>query len=44
MLKEVAADIVMGESKERAERLAAKKIHGKFFREVKEVADERSWQ
>lgn len=53
MLKEVAADIVMGESKveykkrvekERAERLAAKKLHGKFFREVKEVADERSWQ
>ena len=53
MLKEVAADIVMGESKveykkrvekEQAERLTAKKLHGKVFREVKEVADERLWQ
>jgi hypothetical protein len=28
----------------RAERLMEKKLHGKFFNEVKDVADERSWQ
>ena len=30
--------------RERYERLIEKKLHGKFFREVKDVADERSWQ
>ena len=30
--------------KERKERLGEKKVHGKFFREVAEVADPRSWQ
>ena len=53
MLKVVAEDLVLGESKgeykkrmekERSERLMGKKLHGKFFREVKNVADERSWQ
>ena len=29
---------------QRKERLLEKKLHGKFFREVKEVADEKSWQ
>ena len=53
MLKVVAEDCVEGESKvdykkrmerERYERLIEKKLHGKFFREVKDVADERLWQ
>ena len=53
MLKVVAEDLVMGESKdeyrkrmerERSERLMEKKLHGQFFNKVKEVADERTWQ
>ena len=28
----------------RSERLVAKKLHGKFFKETKDVADEKSWQ
>ena len=30
--------------KERVGRLTEKDLHGKFFRDVKEVADDRSWQ
>ena len=53
MLKVVAEDLVMGESKdayrkrvekERSEWLIGKKLHGKFFNEAKNVADDRSWQ
>ena len=53
MLKVVADGMVPGESKvdykvrmerERLERLKAKKLHGKFFNETEQVADERSWQ
>ena len=54
MLKVVAENLpVQGEpkadykkriGKERSERLMEKKLHGKFFNQVKEVADERTWQ
>ena len=54
MLKVVAEEMALGESKleygkrmarERSERLRAKKLHGKFFNEIEQVADkERSWQ
>ena len=53
MLKVVANGMVPGESKvdyrlrlerERSERLREKTLHGKFFNETGEVADERSWQ
>ena len=53
MLKVVASEVEVGESKleylkrvdqERAEELAGKKLHGKFFEDVAEVADGRSWQ
>ena len=53
MLKVVAENLVLNESKveygkrlakERDGRLKAKKLHGKFFNEVKDVADGRSWQ
>ena len=54
MLKVVAENWKKGEEtqeeykkrmdKERKERLGEKKVHGKFFREVAEVADPRSWQ
>lgn len=53
MLKVVAEELTAGESKvdykkrvekERTERLMQKKIHGKFFNDVKDVAGERSWQ
>ena len=53
MLKVVAEGIAAGETKveykkrmdkERKRRLKEKKLHGKFFNQVKEVADQRSWQ
>jgi len=53
MLRVVAENVLEGESKveygkrmerERGERLMEKVLHGKFFREVKEVADGKSWQ
>ena len=53
MLKVVANGKVPGEAKvdyrlrlerERSERLREKTLHGKFFNETGEVADERSWQ
>ena len=53
MLKAVAEDRVEGEKqseykkrmdKGRKMRLGQKKLHGKFFEKVKEVADSRSWQ
>ena len=54
LLKAVAEELVEGgESKwdykkrvdaERKARLGEKKLHGKFFRDVKDVADDRSWQ
>ena len=53
MLKVVADGMVPGESKvdykvrmerERLERLKTKTLHGKFFNETEQVADERSWQ
>ena len=53
MLKVVASEVHVDESKsdylkrvdkERAERLTGKKLHGKFFNDVTEIADERSWQ
>ena len=53
MLKVVAEGKVQGElqgdykkrmGRERKERLKGMAIHGKFFREVEEVADPRSWQ
>ena len=53
MLKVVAEDVGVDESKEeyqdrikveREERLRGKKLHGKFFEDVKDVADKRSWQ
>ena len=53
MLKVVAEGKVQDElqgdykkrmDRERKERLKGMKIHGKFFREVEEVADPRSWQ
>ena len=53
MLKVVAENMIDGEPKDeykkrmekgRHDRLMEKKLHGKFFNEVKDVADERSWQ
>lgn len=54
MLKVVAEEMPVGETKvmykkrvekERMDRLMAKKLHGKFFNDMKNVADrERSWQ
>ena len=53
MLKIVAAECELGETKreykervekERKERFGAKRLHGKFFRDVRDVADGRSWQ
>ena len=53
MLKVVADSLEAGLGKEelkkqmetqRKDRLYEKKLHGKFFREVKDVADEKSWQ
>ena len=53
MLKVVASEVEVDESKgeylsrvdkERVEDLAGKKLHGKFFRDVDEVAGRRSWQ
>ena len=31
-------------AEERTSRLMEKKLHGKFFQETKDVADEKSWQ
>ena len=53
MLKVVAEGKVQGElqgdykkrmDKERKERLKGMPLHGKFFREIEEVADPKSWQ
>jgi hypothetical protein len=53
MLKETVKLLRVGENKgeyqkrierERKERLKAKKVHGRFLGEVREVSDERSWQ
>ena len=53
MLKVVGSEVEVVEGKaeyqkrvdeERAEELAGKKLHGKFFVDVAEVADGRSWQ
>ncbi len=53
MLKEVAKVSKIGEGhddyrkrvdRERKERLQGKKVHGRFMEDVREVADERSWQ
>ena len=53
MLKVVASEVEVDETKaeyvrrverERTDELVGKKMHGKFFQDVAEVADERSWQ
>lgn len=53
MLSVISETLEVGETKmeyknriesERANNLLEKRLHGKFLRDVKEVADERSWQ
>ena len=53
MLKIVGVTVVIGDTlfgyrdrvvREREERLAEKKVHDKFWKDVKDVADGRSWQ
>ena len=41
---ELKTDFKKRMAEERQERLNGKKLHGKFFKETKDVADERSWQ
>ena len=53
MLKVVASNVEVDETKaeyvervdrERMEEVVEKRMHGKFFRDITEVADERTWQ
>ena len=41
---EAKADYKKRMEKGRSDRLMAKNLHGKFFNEIKDVADERTWQ
>lgn len=44
MVEESKAEYVERMERERSDRFESKRLHGRFFRDVREIADVRSWQ